>query len=108
VLSCALLATAGDKAACPTENVAQFVLERLDVTSLPSAFRPKKEKAKKTSADYGFSSQKVDENHAIIEAAGGATRRVIRSSTRHPRAFTGASPSLVKTAARRRRKVWSS
>ena len=30
----------------------QFVLERLDVTSLPSAFRPKKEKAKKTVLDH--------------------------------------------------------
>jgi hypothetical protein len=108
VLSCAPLATAGDKAAYPTENVAQFVLERLDVTSLPSAFRPKKEKAKKTSADYPFSSQKVDENHAIIEAAGGATRLVIRSSTRHPRAFKCASPTRVKTAASQRGKVWSS
>ena len=78
VLSCAPLAIAGDKVAYPTENVAQFVLERLDVTSLPSAFRPKKEKAKKTFADYGFSSQKVDENHAIIEAADGARRLVIK------------------------------
>jgi hypothetical protein len=78
VLSCAPLAIAGDKAAYPRENVAQFVLERLDVTSLPSAFRPKKEKAKKTFADYGFSSQKVDENHAIIEAAGGTKRLVIK------------------------------
>ena len=78
VLSCAPLAIAADKAAYPTENVVQFVVEKLDVTSLPSAFRPKKEKAKKTFADYGFSSQKVDENHAIIEAAGGAERLVIK------------------------------
>ncbi len=77
VLSCAPLAIAGDKAAYPTENVAQFVVEKLDVTSLPSTFRPKKEKAKKTFADYGFSSQKVDENHAIIEAAG-AKRLLIK------------------------------
>jgi hypothetical protein len=75
VLSCAPLAIAADKAAYPTENVVQFVVEKLDVTSLPSAFRPKKEKAKKTFADYGFSSH---ENHAIIEAAGGAERLVIK------------------------------
>lgn len=78
VLSGAPLAIAGDKAAYPTENAAQFVVEKLDVTSLPSAFRPKKEKAKKTFAEYGFSSQKVDENHAVIEAAGGAKRLVIK------------------------------
>lgn len=77
-LSCAPLAIAGDKAAYPTENVAQFVVEKLDVTSLPSAFRPKKEKAKKTFAEYGFTAQKPDENDAIIEAADGVSRLAIK------------------------------
>jgi hypothetical protein len=40
------------------------------VTSLPSAFRPKKEKGKKTLADYGFTAQRIDENEAIVEAGG--------------------------------------
>jgi hypothetical protein len=78
VLSCAPLAFAGDKAAYPTENVAQFVVEKLDVTSLPSAFRPKKEKAKKTFPEYGFTAQKLDENDAIIEAADGVNRLAIK------------------------------
>lgn len=50
-LLCATLAIAEDKAAYPKENVPQFVLEKLDVTSLPSMFRPRKEKGKKTFAD---------------------------------------------------------
>ena len=72
------LAIAGDKAAYPKGNVAQFVLEKLDVTSLPSGFRPKNEKAKKMFADYGFTVQKVDENDAIIEAADGAKSLAIK------------------------------
>ena len=77
-LSYAPLAVAGNKAEYPTEKVAEFVIEKLDVTSLPSAFRPKKEKGKKTFADYGFTAQRVDENEAIIEAAGGVKRLAIK------------------------------
>jgi hypothetical protein len=71
-LSYSPLVMAGNEAAYPKENVAAFVVEKLDLTSLPSAFRPKKEKGKKTLADYGFTAQRMDENEAIIEAAGGA------------------------------------
>ena len=77
-LSYAPLGVAGNKAEYPTEKVAEFVIEKLDVTSLPSAFRPKKEKGKKTFADYGFTAQRVDENEAIIEAAGGVKRLAIK------------------------------
>ena len=70
-LSCAPLVMARNKAAYPSENVATFVVDKLDLTSLPSAFRPKKEKGKKTFADYGFQSQVVDENNARLTAAGG-------------------------------------
>jgi hypothetical protein len=38
------LGVAGNKAEYPNEKVAEFVIEKLDVTSLPSAFRPKKER----------------------------------------------------------------
>src|SRR5262249_6223368 len=47
-------------------------------TSLPSAFRPKKEKGKKTLADYGFTPQSVGENEAIIEAPGGVGELAIK------------------------------
>src|SRR5258708_38593904 len=70
-LSYSPLVVAGNEAAYPKEKVAAFVVEKLDLTSLPSAFRPNKEKGKKTLADYGFTAQRMDENEAIIEAAGG-------------------------------------
>jgi hypothetical protein len=76
-LSYAPLGVAGNKAEYPNEKVAKFVIEKLDVTSLPSTFRPKKEKGKKTFADYGFTVQTVDENEAVIEAAGGMRRLAI-------------------------------
>jgi len=74
ILACAPLAFAGAKAAYPSEKVAAFVVERLDVTSLPSAIRPKKEKGKKTLADYGYTAQKVEEQEAIVEAPEGAAK----------------------------------
>jgi len=77
-LSYAPLVVAGNEAAYPKENVAAFVVEKLDLTSLPSALRPKKEKGKKTFADYGFTVQTVDENEAVIEAAGGVMRLAIK------------------------------
>jgi hypothetical protein len=77
-LSYAPLVVVGDEAAYPKENVAAFVVEKLDLTSLPSAFRPKKEKGKKTFADYGFTAETVNQNEAVIEAAGGVRRLAIR------------------------------
>ncbi len=83
-LSYAPLVVAGDEAAYPKENVAAFVVEKLDLTSLPSEFRPKKEKGKKTIADYGFTAQRTDENEAIIEAAGGVRRLAIKVLDQKP------------------------
>ena len=77
-LSYAPLGMAENKAEYPSEKVGEFVIEKLDVTSLPSAFRPKKEKGKKTFADYGFTAQRVDENETIIETAGGVRRLAIK------------------------------
>ena len=77
-LSYVPLAVAGNEAAYPKENVAVFVVEKLDLTSLPSAFRPKKEKGKKTLADYGFTAQRMDENEAMIEGTGGVRRLAIK------------------------------
>jgi hypothetical protein len=83
-LSCAPLAVAGNEAAYPKEKVAAFVVEKMDLTSLPSAFRPKKEKGKKTLADYGFTAQRMDENEAVIEAAGGVRRLTIKVLEQKP------------------------
>jgi hypothetical protein len=70
-LAYAPLGLATNKAAYPTERVAAFVAENLDLTSLPPTFRPKKQKGKRTSADYGFTVQMVSENEAMIESASG-------------------------------------
>jgi hypothetical protein len=72
------LGIAGNKAEYPTENVTGFVIEKLDVTSLPSTLRPKKEKGKKTFADYGFTTQGVGEKEAVMEAVGGGRRLTIK------------------------------
>src|ERR1700726_3411122 len=77
-LSYAPLTVAGDKDVYPRERVAEFIVEKLDVTSLPATIRPKKEKGKKTFADYGFTAQGVDESEAVIEAAGGIRKLSIK------------------------------
>ena len=77
-LSYALLTVAGDKDVYPKERVAEFIVEKLDVTSLPAALRPKKEKGKKTFADYGFSAQEVGERETIIQAVGGTRKLSIK------------------------------
>jgi hypothetical protein len=77
-LSYAPLGVAGNKTEYPNEKVAEFVIEKLDVTSLPSTFRPKKEKGKKTFADYGFTVRTVDEKEAVMEAADGVKRLAIK------------------------------
>jgi hypothetical protein len=77
-LSYAPLMVAGNEAPYPKEKIASFVVEKMDLTSLPSAFRPKKEKGKKTLADYGFTAQRMDENEAIIEAPGGVRKLAIK------------------------------
>jgi hypothetical protein len=69
-LACAPLALAGAKAEYPTDNVAQFVLEKLDAASLSPVLKLKKEKGKKTFADYGYSTMKVNENEALVQSGG--------------------------------------
>jgi hypothetical protein len=77
-LGYASLGTAREKAAYPNEKLAAFVLEKLDVTSLPSSYRPKQEKGKKTFADYGFTAKKLEEKEALVEMPGGVHRLSIR------------------------------
>lgn len=62
----------------PTENLAAFVVEKLDVTSLPAAYRPKKQKGKKTLADYGYTVQKMQEKEALVAEAEGTSKLSIR------------------------------
>lgn len=51
----------------PTEKMAEFVVDKLDVTTLPSAIRPKHEKAKKTFSDYSYVASQLGDKEAILE-----------------------------------------
>ena len=66
-LACVPAALAGNNVAYPKENVAMFVVEKLDVTTLPSTIRPKPEKKKKTFGDYGYATRQLDERQALVE-----------------------------------------
>jgi hypothetical protein len=66
-LVCVPVALASDNVPYPKEKVAEFVAGRLDVTTLPSAIRPKPEKKKKTFDDYGYVTQQLEEKDALVE-----------------------------------------
>ena len=83
-LSCAPLAAAKNNAAYPSEKVAEFVIAKLDLNSLPSAFRPRKEKGKKTFADYGFKAPTADESEATVEAPNGGKGLKIKVLDQNP------------------------
>jgi hypothetical protein len=71
LLVCMPVAVPKSDEAYPKERVAEFVVERLDVTSIPSAIRPKREKRKKTFGDYGYVTRKLADNKALVEAPQG-------------------------------------
>ena len=71
-LACLPVTLASSNVPYPKENVAEFVVEKLDVTTLPSAIRPKPEKRKKTFGDYGYATRQLDEKQALVEAPGDA------------------------------------
>ena len=72
VLGCAPLLLVGNDAVYPTEKTAAFVFEKVDVTTLPSAIRPKPVKSKKTFGDYGYVARELDEKKALIDPPQGA------------------------------------
>jgi hypothetical protein len=73
-LACAPAALAGNGAPIPKESVVGFVAEKLDVTTLPSATRPKPQKSKKTFGDYGYVTRQVDEKQIHAETAPGGAQ----------------------------------
>jgi hypothetical protein len=77
-LACVPAALAGNKVPYPREKVTEFVVDKLDVTTLPSAIRPKHEKAKKTFTDYGYVPRQLDDKEAIIETTSGGSQISIR------------------------------
>jgi hypothetical protein len=65
-LVCVPVALPSSHVPYPEENVAEFVAGKLDVTTLPSAIRPKPEKKKKTFDDYGYVTQQPQEKDALV------------------------------------------
>jgi hypothetical protein len=68
VLTCVPLALARNNAAYPMQKVAEFLVEKLDVTTLPPEIQPKPEKGKKTFEDYGYVTRRLDEKGVLLEA----------------------------------------
>ena len=78
VLTCVSLALARNDAAYPSEKVAEFLVEKLDVTTLPPEIQPKPEKGKKTFDDYGYVTRKLDERGVLLEAPHRGSQIAIR------------------------------
>jgi len=73
-LACVPAAIAGNNVPYPAEKVAEFVVEKLDVTTLPPTIRPKPEKRKKTFGDYGYVTRQLDAREALVEATSGGSQ----------------------------------
>ena len=73
-LACVPVALAKNRAELPKEKIAEFVAEKLDVTTLPASIRPKPEKKKKTFGDYGYMTRLVDERQIHAEAKPGGAQ----------------------------------
>jgi hypothetical protein len=73
-LACVPAALAKNDAPYPKEKVAEFVVAKLDVTTLPPAIQPKHDKGKKTFGDYGYVTRQVDQNEALVETASGGSQ----------------------------------
>jgi hypothetical protein len=77
LLACVPVAVAESNFNYPTANLAEFVVEKLDVTSVPSAIRPRVEHGKKTLGDYGYATVKVDDTEAFVKAPQGTSQMSI-------------------------------
>jgi hypothetical protein len=73
-LAFAPLMLTGSDAAYPSEKIAAFVFEKVDVTTLPAAIRPKPVKGKKTFGDYGYVARELDEKKALLDPPQGSAR----------------------------------
>jgi hypothetical protein len=65
-LATASVAVANNTASLPKDKVTKYVVENLDVTTLPFGIRPKRDHDKKTFSDYGYVTRSLDENQAVV------------------------------------------
>ena len=70
-LASASVALANNTASYPKDKVTEYVVENLDVTTLPSGIRPKSDRGKKTFHDYGYVTSSLDENQAVVVTPAG-------------------------------------
>ena len=70
-LASASVALANNTASYPKDKVTAYVVENLDVTTLPSGIRPKSDHGKKTFNDYGYVTSSLDENQAVVATSEG-------------------------------------
>jgi len=70
-LATASVAVANNTASYPKGEVTKLVVEKLDVTTLPSGIRPKRDHNKKTFSDYGYMTSSLDENQAVVATPAG-------------------------------------
>jgi hypothetical protein len=71
------LAVAKNEKGYPKEKIAEFVVEKLDVTSMPAAIRLKRKKGKRTFGDYGYVTRRLDDKEAQVEAPHGHSQITI-------------------------------
>ncbi len=77
-LACVPVVLAGNNALLPKDNVAEFVGQKLDVTTLPLSIRPKPQKSKKIFSDYGYVMQRTDDKQKLVEATSEGSQINIR------------------------------
>ena len=73
-LGCLPILLAGNDAVYPTEKIAAFVFEKVDVTTLPPAIRPRTVKGKKTFSDYGYTARELHEKKALLDPPQGMSQ----------------------------------
>lgn len=83
-LACVPVALAGNNVLYPKENVAEFVVKKLDVTTLPAPIRPKPEKNRKTFSDYGYAAHRLHENEVLVETTPGGSQINLRILEQNP------------------------
>ena len=70
-LATASVALANNTASLPKDKVTKYVVEKLDVTTLPSGLRPKRDHDKRTFSDYGYVTSSLDDNQAVVATPAG-------------------------------------
>jgi len=73
-LGCLPIVLAGNDAVYPTEKIAAFVFEKVDVTTLPPAIRARTVKGKKTFSDYGYTARELHEKKALLDPPQGMSQ----------------------------------